>query len=179
MSAMLKDNRRRDMAIECKRCGGPTMLETVIKLRRGVLRFRETRWQGGYWGTYKLSVPTESHAAMRPSIAISGRHLTLSRFWPMWLRIAPARSSRMGVVRYPRPMPVDTAPTTVGLRQASLALPGTEETCPNCRGPRHVYHLYAGQPGVEVVGGKRVTCPVCAGADTVRTPLRSTTDSAG
>jgi hypothetical protein len=93
MSAVLKDNRTRDMAIECERCGGPTMLETVIKLRRGVLGFRETRWQGGYCGTCKLGVPMESHAATRPSIAISGRHLNLSGFWPMWLRVAPARSS--------------------------------------------------------------------------------------
>ena len=55
MSAALNDNRRRDMAIECKRCGGPTMPETVIKLRRGLLGFHETRWQGGYCATCRLS----------------------------------------------------------------------------------------------------------------------------
>jgi hypothetical protein len=88
----------------------------------------------------------------------------------------------MGVVRYPRPMPgsdsgisIDAVP----LRQASLAWPGTEETCPKCHGQRHVYYLHAGQPGAEVVGGKRVACPVCAGAGTVRTPLRNTTDPVG
>jgi hypothetical protein len=45
------------MEIEWKRCGGPTMSETVIKLRRGVLCIRETRSHGGYCATCKLSVP--------------------------------------------------------------------------------------------------------------------------
>ena len=81
------------MAIECKRCGGPTMSETVIKLRRGALGARETRSQGGYCATCKLSVPMENPAAMRPSIAISGRpRQSISGFLPMWLRLAPARS---------------------------------------------------------------------------------------
>ena len=71
----------------------------------------------------------------------------------------------MGVARSARP-----APTTDPLRQATLDWPGTEELCPKCHGQRHVYYLHAGQPGVEVVGGKRVSCPVCAGAGTVRTP---------
>jgi hypothetical protein len=80
------------MAIECKRCGGPTMSETVIKLRRGVLGFREIRSQGAYCATCKLSVPIENHAAMRPSVAISGRpRPSLSGFLPMWLRVASAR----------------------------------------------------------------------------------------
>ena len=60
----------------------------------------------------------------------------------------------MGVVRYSRPVSVDTASTTVPLQQAILAWPGTEETCPKCH-------------------GKRITCPTCAGAGTVRTPLPS------
>jgi DnaJ-class molecular chaperone len=92
----------------------------------------------------------------------------------------------MGVVRYSRPvsgdaarMSIDTAPTTVSVRQASLAWPGTEETCPKCHGQRHVYYLHARRPSVEVVGGKRVTCPVCAGTGSVRTPLRSSPDPAG
>jgi hypothetical protein len=53
------------MTIECKRCGGPTMLETVIKLRCGILGFRETRSQGAYCATCKLSVPIENHAKTR------------------------------------------------------------------------------------------------------------------
>jgi hypothetical protein len=74
---------------------------------------------------------------------------------------------------------IDAAPKTEPLRQASLAWPGTEETCPKCHGQRHVYYLHAGQPGAEVVGGKRVACPVCPGAGTVCTPLRGTTDPVG
>jgi DnaJ-class molecular chaperone len=81
----------------------------------------------------------------------------------------------MGIVRYSRPVSVDAAPTTVPLRQATLAWPGTEETCPKCQGQRHVYYLHADQPAIEVVGGKRVTCPTCTGTGTVRTPLRSPT----
>jgi hypothetical protein len=93
MSAVLKGNRRRDMAIECKRCGGPTMAETVITLRRGRLGRGETRSQGGYCATCKLSVPMGNPAAMRPSIAIRGRpRHSLSGFLPMGLRLAPARS---------------------------------------------------------------------------------------
>jgi hypothetical protein len=88
----------------------------------------------------------------------------------------------MGIVRYSRPVPGDgsgiLASTSVPLRQASLAWPGIEETCPKCHGKRQVYYLHAGQPGVEIVGGKRVTCPVCAGTGSVRTPLRSSTDPA-
>jgi len=81
------------MAIECNRCGGSTMSETVITLRRGVLGFRETRSQGAYCATCKLSVPMENHAAMRSPIATRGRpRQSLSGFLPMWLRLAPARS---------------------------------------------------------------------------------------
>jgi hypothetical protein len=35
------------VAIKGERCGHPTMLETVIKLRRGVLGFRETAYRAG------------------------------------------------------------------------------------------------------------------------------------
>ena len=84
----------------------------------------------------------------------------------------------MAVVRHSRPEPVgesgrssDPAPASAAVRQAILAWPGTEETCPKCHGQREVYYRHAGQPGVEVVGGKRVTCPVCAGTGRVRAPL--------
>jgi hypothetical protein len=81
------------MAIECKWCGGPTMLETVIKLRRRILGFRETRSQAAYCATCKLSVPMESHAIMRPPIATSGRpRPSLTGFLPVWSRGVPVRS---------------------------------------------------------------------------------------
>ena len=108
MSAALKDNRRRDMAIECKRCGGPTMVETVITLRRGVLGARETCSQGAYCAACKVQ-----RANGRPR-----RHATVDRdqrpTTPKPQRIfadgvapraGPIRRCQMGVVQYPRPMP--------------------------------------------------------------------------
>ncbi len=81
------------MAIECKRCGGPTMPETIIKLRRGLLGFRETRSPGAYCVPCKLSVPMENPAATRPLMAIRGQpRPSLGGFLPLWLRTAPARS---------------------------------------------------------------------------------------
>jgi hypothetical protein len=44
--------------------------------------------------------------------------------------------------------------------QTALLWPGTDELCPCCRGARQIYHR-AVPPGVEVVGGKRIPCPVC------------------
>ena len=58
--------------------------------------------------------------------------------------------------------------------QATLAWPGTKEVCLKCHGRGDVYYLHAGQPGVEVVGGKRVICPVCAGTGAVLTPSQNT-----
>jgi hypothetical protein len=74
---------------------------------------------------------------------------------------------------------IDTASTSLPLWQPSLAWPGTEETCPKCHGQRDVHYLHASQPGVDVVGGKRVICPVCAGTGSVRTPLGSAADPTG
>lgn len=82
------------MTIECKRCGGPTMSETVIKLRRSVIGFRETRWQGAYCAACKLSVPMHDPSAIaRPRTNLGGLLLT-------GLRGAPAprhgwRTARM------------------------------------------------------------------------------------
>jgi hypothetical protein len=90
---VLNDNRRRDMAIECNWCGGPTMVETVIRLRRGILGLHETRSQGAYCARCKLSVSMENHAVLRPATTIRDRpRQSLSGFLPMWLRLAPARS---------------------------------------------------------------------------------------
>ena len=81
------------MAIECRRCGGPTMRETVIQLRRGILGLRETRWQGGYCAVCKVSVPMDSPATVRPAIAVGRRPSPgLGGSLAMWLRGVPARS---------------------------------------------------------------------------------------
>jgi hypothetical protein len=47
--------------MECKRCGGPMMPETVIKLRRSLIGFRETRSAGAYCVTCRIGVSVESH----------------------------------------------------------------------------------------------------------------------
>jgi len=52
-------------------------------------------------------------------------------------------------------------------RQLSLPFPAAEVRCRTCDGKDDVYYL-AGRP--NVVGGKRVVCPVCAGAGRVRVP---------
>ncbi len=64
-------------------------------------------------------------------------------------------------------------PSLTPLPQASLLWPGADERCPKCQGRGDVYYLRAHQPAVEVLGGKRIICPVCAGAGTVRAPARN------
>jgi hypothetical protein len=51
--------------MECKRCGGPMMLETVIKLRRSFIGFREARSAGAYCVTCRIGVPVESHPSAK------------------------------------------------------------------------------------------------------------------
>jgi hypothetical protein len=65
------------------------------------------------------------------------------------------------------------SPSLTPSSQASLPWPGKEERCPKCQGRGDVYDLSAHQPVVEVLGGKRIACPVCAGAGTVRAPARN------
>jgi hypothetical protein len=54
-------------------------------------------------------------------------------------------------------------------QQSVLPWPGSDEVCPRCHGLRQVYHR-AVPNGVEILGGKRMSCPVCQGVGTVRTP---------
>lgn len=51
---------RGDMAMRCQRCGGPMMAETIIKLRRTFVGFREIRSQGAYCVSCKITVPVEN-----------------------------------------------------------------------------------------------------------------------
>jgi DnaJ-class molecular chaperone len=64
-------------------------------------------------------------------------------------------------------------PASAGSLQPTLPWPGVDETCPKCCGTGDVYYLHAHEPAVQVVGGKRVTCPVCSGQGTVRVPVSS------
>jgi hypothetical protein len=92
--------------IECKRCGGPTMSETMIRLQRGVLGFRETRSQGAYCATCKLSVSIENQSAIRSETAICARPWEgVSGLLPMWLRREPIRAGggRIAAILFSRP----------------------------------------------------------------------------
>jgi hypothetical protein len=93
------------MAIKCTRCGGTTMPETVINLRRGILGFRETRWQGGYCATCKLSVPVENPATMRPLIATKSAPFSKSGAGTSlcaWLGTSIADANDLGAETTPR-----------------------------------------------------------------------------
>src|SRR3954462_737682 len=54
-------------AMDCKRCGGSMMPETVIKLRRSLLGFRETRSQGAYCATCKTGILVEESPLSNPA----------------------------------------------------------------------------------------------------------------
>lgn len=90
--------------IECNRCGGPTMSETVVKLRRGIVGFRETRWQGAYCAGCGQSVTAPVQAAMPPQT--QHRQLGLGRFLLTWSRGTPARSAheRLETLHLPGPV---------------------------------------------------------------------------
>jgi hypothetical protein len=74
------------MAMECNRCGGSMMLETVIKLRRRLVGFRETRSQGAYCPTCKIGVPVESRQSVtrQPTALMTCLHRSTRELWPTW-----------------------------------------------------------------------------------------------
>ena len=53
--------------------------------------------------------------------------------------------------------------------QPALPWPGADERCPKCKGKGDVYYLHA--KGVDVVGGKRIVCPVCLGEGRISVPV--------
>jgi hypothetical protein len=73
--------------MECKRCGGSMMLETVIKLRRSFIGFRETRSQGAYCATCKIGAPIENHqpATHRAIAAATHPRKRAGGLLPAWL----------------------------------------------------------------------------------------------
>jgi hypothetical protein len=84
------------MAVECERCGGLTMAETVITLRRRIFGFHETRSHAAYCASCKLSVPTQPHAFTPSPVALSHRSRPMcSGVWSLWRRTSPTRPSRV------------------------------------------------------------------------------------
>jgi len=82
--------------MECNRCGGLMMSETVIKLRRRFIGFRETRSQGAYCATCKIGVLLESH----PAETVPHARKIVPRPSPAWLTVDfwPAYASQPSVV---------------------------------------------------------------------------------
>jgi hypothetical protein len=80
--------------MNCNRCGHPMMLETVIKLRRSIIGFKETRSQGAYCLTCRISVPIESpRPTTTRAIARSAQaHASSNVRLPVWLRNGALRS---------------------------------------------------------------------------------------
>jgi hypothetical protein len=72
--------------MECNRCGDPMMMETVIKLRRRLFGFRETRSQGAYCATCKIGVPVENHQSVsrRPTAVSAPSRRNARELLPMW-----------------------------------------------------------------------------------------------
>jgi hypothetical protein len=69
--------------MQCRQCGGPMMSETVIKLRRGLFGFRETRFQGAYCATCRIGVTLESLPAVQPPRPVSTvRARWIRSLWP-------------------------------------------------------------------------------------------------
>ncbi len=72
--------------MECTLCGGSMMSETVIKLRRSFVGFRETRSRGTYCPMCKIGVPMESDqlSAQRQAsiIAYSPKSIRRCNRWP-------------------------------------------------------------------------------------------------
>jgi hypothetical protein len=59
--------------------------------------------------------------------------------------------------------------------QLPLPWPAAAETCPRCHGAGNVYYVRQTDPYVEVVGGKRIVCPICGGRGVVSVPVQAAT----
>jgi hypothetical protein len=82
MWAGLTDRGEAAVVIECRRCGGLTISETVIKLRRSLFGFRETRLQGAYCAACKLSVPLEDQPTAQSMTVEAGPRLQPRLVYP-------------------------------------------------------------------------------------------------
>jgi hypothetical protein len=80
--------------MQCPQCGGPMMPETVIRLRRGLFGFRETRFQGGYCATCGIGVTIASLPAADPPRRVSTAGVRrVGRVWPIKLPLPVSVSS--------------------------------------------------------------------------------------
>jgi hypothetical protein len=97
--------------MQCKRCGGSTMTETVIKLRRSVLGLRETRSLGAYCPMCQVGMPIENH----PAVAYQGNALaprlrrSVRAFWPFRRPVGIFGPGRRRLVAMPAAEPLSLA----------------------------------------------------------------------
>lgn len=54
-------------------------------------------------------------------------------------------------------------------KQKPVPWASRKTVCRRCNGHKTIYHA-AVRPGVEIIGGRRVTCPECGGTGTVLEP---------
>jgi hypothetical protein len=120
--------------MECNQCGGLMMPETVIKLRRGIVGFRETRFPGAYCATCRTGVTIGDHAtaAHQPASATIRPGNGIGSLLPTRLRRGVSRPGRSQTGTAPFPwrgrgsrmpawMPARRQRVALG---ASKALPG-------------------------------------------------------
>lgn len=83
--------------MKCIRCGGAMMPETVIKLRRSLVGFRETRSQGAYCAACGIGWRVDAAPAVTPRLpAIFGRLRTgVREIWPAWRLSGMVRPGRV------------------------------------------------------------------------------------
>jgi hypothetical protein len=79
--------------MQCKQCGGPMMSETVIKLRRSLIGFRETRFQGAYctWCKIGVVINDDSSVTGQPIPITIGMGRCIRRLLPAWRRTGASR----------------------------------------------------------------------------------------
>jgi hypothetical protein len=70
--------------MDCKRCGGAMMAETVIQLRRRLIGFREIRFAGAYCATCQIGVPGEGARSISDRAALGRLARVSRRPWPVW-----------------------------------------------------------------------------------------------
>jgi hypothetical protein len=87
--------------MQCKRCDGPMMTETVIKLRRSVFGFRETRSLGAYCPMCQIGVPAESQPALAGRAAMAMPRSRIASVWPFRLPGGPSRPGRRRISAMP------------------------------------------------------------------------------
>ena len=90
--------------MDCGRCGGPMMPETVVKLRRGLFGLRATQSEGAYCATCRTGVLLEGPPRRRAPAPAFNR-LFRSRpsdGLPAWQRLDVSRASCGHCVELPR-----------------------------------------------------------------------------